>query len=311
MGSLLKAVRERKLSPLRRDFDIQVWETAKPAEHASAEDLAIWGAGFIFHLKLKAFWEQYGTLNPKTWNPKLFRRCAIGLANRNLREASAKAENKILNFTKLHGFIPPQHLTMKIDGALSGLEYALDDLLAVSVDGLLKPLKDSYEGQCGSARDVRLKDVVVLSLLGQLHSNIQHLWKDCTWNGWVAQPSDEKKIVFTWPDKNLGEIVAVGFTRQMSIFAEMSSRSHVAWAQLDEVARWLLLQARPQLTYQGTGQRTKINFLPSTLSSRGMPRSYAIRLWAHAVYGEGFKGGHAKFPITVSHAASVSMGIAG
>ncbi|MCX6855439.1 MAG: hypothetical protein NTV80_11105 [Verrucomicrobia bacterium] len=283
MSSLLKSARERKLSPLRRDFDIKVWEAAKPADNSPVEDLVLWGAGLVFNLKLNAFWSKYKRLNPKGWNPRTFRRCAIGLANRNLREASVKAEAKVLQASKAYGFIPPEHLTMKIDGALSGLEYALDDLLAVSVDGLLKPLKDSYDGESISTKDVTLKDVIVSSLLGQLHSNIHHLWEDCVWNGWLAIPRGDI-FVFSCPDKKIGELVAVGFTRQMSIFSEMSSRCRSNWAQEPELALWQQLQASPQLTYRGSGKRTKIIVGPRDTSLHGMPKSYPVRLWAHEPY---------------------------
>lgn len=283
MSTLLKSAREKKISPLRRDFDIRVWEASKPADNSSVEELTLWGAGLVFHLKLEAFWRQYKRLNPKGWNPKAFRRCALGLANRNLREASAKAEAKVLHSSKAYGFIPPEHLTMKIGGALSGLEYALDDLLAVSVDGLLKPLKDSYEGESISTKDVTLKDVIVSSLLGQLHSNIQHLWEDCTWNGWLAMPRDDR-FIFSCPDKNIGEIVAIGFTRQMSIFSEMSSRCHSIWAREPELTRWELLQSTPKLTFRGSGKRTKLIVGSHPTSLRGMPRSYPVRLWAHEPY---------------------------
>jgi hypothetical protein len=79
-------------------------------------------------------------------------------------------------------------------------------------------------------------------------------------------------------------MVAIGFTRQMSIFSEMSFRCHSNWVQEPELARWQLLQASPQLTYRGCGKRTKLIVGPRPASLHGMPKSYPVRLWAHEPY---------------------------
>lgn len=285
MGNFSKAVRTGKLmSPFRLGFDFNVWiERSRAMGSGDQTDLDLVLLGLALHVKLTRFWQRFGELRLDRLPGEKLRRAFVAMVNRDFATLGGKIEETIKAFSKKERLFLEELHSAKVSGALSGGEYSVDDLAASGVDGLLLPLRKTFESAPDASHELELSAPHGAVLLGQVHSLMLGIWEDCLWSHHRLWSNDGKFCLIP-ADLDRARARAVGYARLLALHSQMNQWGIHLWKRMTDAQRRAITTNRYDVKLSGSGEKLRIRLTPAALNPKFPSLSFALRLVASELY---------------------------
>lgn len=286
MGKFLKSVRRGDvMSPLRLGFDLKTWlEEGQKRAEGDLTDLQLALSGILFDKKLKRVWERFSNLTLDKYSGVHLRRAYVALANRDFATLRGKMESKLQEFAAQTTPYVEEMLSTKVNGALNGCDYSIDDLITSGVDGLHMPLRKTFAA-AGRDSKLDLEDLRQAILLGQIQWFVTTVWEDCVWSGFRVG-IHEGAIVSVPDDSERARALAVGYARYVARVSEMTQHGFNVWRNMPSHLRALINRRRRVVRVSGSGSRMKFDADIAEIDPHVPIQSFTLRMVATELYFE-------------------------
>lgn len=196
MEFVLAVQRNNVLGPMRRGFDLKVWDAEYARLGTDERDARLHSAGIRIHEKATTARAVLGFAASDEFDAVTKVRALVAVANHEVEIVRRNVQAQAHEMTRAQGLaILPNLETIKVR-LRGGDRFAPDEVLQSVVDGLHFPLRAILSGSpslAGTPKYAKI-DWDDLSLdwnVGNLYQQLEQLWDDCLWNGYYSRRENE------------------------------------------------------------------------------------------------------------------------
>lgn len=165
-----------------------------------------------------------------------------------------------------------------------GVEYTPDEILTGSIDGIRFPirhalrLKEVGEDKHRSNTNI-LGNLQAMINLGNYYSDIESIWLEALWNGWIISQKDENEIVLP---SEIDIRKKITDYRRQSLLLQFFMFGYASWKKMPSKMK-IMAATRPHVVIEGSGKKKHYKLTKSS-SIDTPPMTFIAKVAANEFY---------------------------